>query len=105
MTQTDGKNKTDIDVSEEKKNGSAQEQTQDARVKELDLRGVFCPLSLIRTKMALKELSIGDVLKVTLDKFDAVEDMPQAIQKEGQKVLGVKQVGEKDYEVSIQKAK
>lgn len=105
MALVENKNKVALNMDEEKKQQIAEPQAQNALVKELDLRGVFCPLSLIRTKMALKELSIGDILKVTLDKFDAVEDMPQALKKEGQKVLGVRQLNEKDYVVEIQKAK
>ncbi len=89
----------------DEKNTGINTEQKNAAARELDLRGVFCPLSLIRTKMALKELAIGDVLKVMLDKFDAVEDMPQALQKDGQKILNVRQLNEKDYEVEVQKAK
>lgn len=73
--------------------------------KQLDLRGVFCPVTLIRTKMALRELAVGDVITVTLDKLDAVEDMPPALEKDGQKVLDVRQLSEKEWEVDVQKVK
>lgn len=73
--------------------------------KRLDLRGVFCPVTLIRTKMALREMKIGDILTVVLNKLDAAEDMPPALKNDGQKVLTVREIGESEWEVDVQKAK
>jgi len=42
--------------------------------KELDARGLNCPLPILRTKKAMAELSSGEVLKVVATDPGAVKD-------------------------------
>ncbi len=41
----------------------------------LDARGLNCPLPILKTKKALKEVSIGDTLKVLTTDPGSVKDM------------------------------
>ena len=54
---------------------------------ELDLRGVPCPLSWAKCKVALAPLAVGDVIDVTLDDPRGARDLPRAAEAEGHHVL------------------
>jgi tRNA 2-thiouridine synthesizing protein A len=49
----------------------------------LDLRGVACPLSWARTRVALDDLARGDCLTLILDEERALRDIPRAAEALG----------------------
>ena len=55
-------------------------------MKELDLRGVPCPMNWVRTRLALEELAPGDTLIVTLDDGEPLESVPRSAREEGHEV-------------------
>jgi TusA-related sulfurtransferase len=55
-------------------------------MRELDLRGVPCPMNWVRTRLALEELLPGDSLLVTLDDGEPLESVPRSAREEGHEV-------------------
>ncbi len=55
--------------------------------KELDARGLNCPLPIIKTKKALIELSSGQVLRVTSTDSGSVKDMEAFAKQTGNELL------------------
>lgn len=53
---------------------------------ELDLAGVLCPLTWVRTRLALERLAAGDVLTVRLDAGEPLESVPRSAREEGHAV-------------------
>jgi TusA-related sulfurtransferase len=51
--------------------------------RELDLRGVPCPLSWAKTKVRLETLAKGDELTVWVDDPKGARDIPRAAEAEG----------------------
>ncbi len=49
----------------------------------LDLRGVPCPLSFVRTKLRLEQIPSGEKLTVWLDGGEAIEQVPNSLMVEG----------------------
>ncbi len=47
---------------------------------ELDARGLQCPMPLLKTKMALKDLNPGDILKVLASDAGSAIDIPRYLQ-------------------------
>ena len=58
----------------------------------LDLRGVACPLSWAKARVALDELSRGDCLTLILDEDRALRDIPRAAEAQGYSVESPVQV-------------
>jgi tRNA 2-thiouridine synthesizing protein A len=56
--------------------------------KELDARGLNCPLPIIKTKKALNELTTGQVLKVLSTDAGSVKDMQAFATQTGNELLG-----------------
>ncbi|HEY5633805.1 MAG TPA: sulfurtransferase TusA family protein [Burkholderiaceae bacterium] len=56
--------------------------------KDLDARGLNCPLPIIKTKKALNDLTSGQVLKVTSTDPGSVKDMEAFSKQTGNELLG-----------------
>lgn len=54
---------------------------------ELDARGLNCPLPILRTKKALKDLSAGDILKVRATDPGSVKDFEAYASQSGDELL------------------
>jgi tRNA 2-thiouridine synthesizing protein A len=55
--------------------------------KELDARGLNCPLPILRTKKMLNELTSGQVLKVNATDPGSVKDMQAFANQTGNKLI------------------
>jgi TusA-related sulfurtransferase len=70
---------------------------------EYDLRGEVCPYTFVKSKLALEEMEVGQVLKVILDHLPAVDNCPRSFLNEGQEILGVEPIDENDWAVTVKK--
>jgi len=55
--------------------------------KELDARGLNCPLPILRTKKALSDMASGQVLKITATDPGAVKDFEAFCKQTGNALL------------------
>lgn len=70
---------------------------------ELDLRGEVCPYTFVKSKLAIEDMELGEILQVILDHLPAVDNVPRSMENEGQEVLGVDQINETDWTVTVRK--
>lgn len=61
----------------------------------VDAIGLNCPVPILKTKMRLLEMEIGQVLEVCADDEGFMRDLPAWCQKTGQEFLGAEK--ENDY--------
>ena len=61
--------------------------------KDLDARGLNCPLPILKTKKALGDMSGGQVLRVTSTDAGSVKDMEAFAKQTGNELLGSSQEG------------
>lgn len=61
--------------------------------KELDARGLNCPLPILRTKKSLGELAAGQVLKVVATDPGSVKDMQAFAKQTGNELLSSTETG------------
>jgi len=61
--------------------------------KELDARGLNCPLPIIKTKKALNDLTSGQVLRVTSTDPGSIKDMEAFAKQTGNELLSSSQDG------------
>lgn len=69
----------------------------------IDLRGDVCPLTFARTKIALEEMEIGQVLRVLLDYEPATRNVPRSAEMYGDQILGVVPTTDHEWAVWIRK--
>jgi tRNA 2-thiouridine synthesizing protein A len=56
--------------------------------RELDARGLRCPLPLLKAKLALRDMAVGQVLRVLATDAGSVRDFQAYAQLSGQELLG-----------------
>jgi tRNA 2-thiouridine synthesizing protein A len=57
----------------------------------LDCYGLLCPMPIIQTAKRMKEMRIGEVLKVVSTDKGIKEDMPAWCRQSGQEFLGIEE--------------
>jgi len=60
---------------------------------ELDLRGVICPYTFVKTKLKLEAMEQGQILSVLLDNGDSIRNVPPSVSNEGHTILSEDRVG------------
>lgn len=70
---------------------------------EVDVRGDICPITFARTKIALEEMEIGQVLRVLIDYPPAASNVPRSAALYGDEVLAVRQIDASEWEVLLRK--
>ncbi len=73
--------------------------------KTINLKGEVCPYTFVKSKLALEEMLVGEVLEVIVDHEPAVENVPRSLRNEGQKVLAVEKLNNTDWRLVIKKEK
>ncbi len=72
-------------------------------VQELDIRGEVCPYTYVKTRLALEEMEVGQVLRVLVDYEPATRNVPRSVALQGDEVLRVEPVGEGVWAIWIRK--
>jgi tRNA 2-thiouridine synthesizing protein A len=72
--------------------------------KVIDVRGLYCPEPVFRTKIEIERLTIGDKLKVLSDDPESEEDISRWVNKSGHVLVSIDKK-EKDLEFIIRKGK
>ena len=70
----------------------------------IDVRGLFCPEPVFRTKIEIERMTVGNVLKVIADDPASEEDISRWVNRNGHQLLELKK-NEKDLEFTIKKVK
>ena len=53
----------------------------------VDITDVVCPMTFVKAKVAMEELEIGQVLAVTMNDGEPVQNVPRSFKEEGQQIL------------------
>jgi tRNA 2-thiouridine synthesizing protein A len=72
--------------------------------KQLNCLRMFCPMPVIKTKVELEKLQVGQVLEIIADDPAAELDLPSLAKSTGQEVVAVEKT-DKDIHVFIKKIK
>jgi TusA-related sulfurtransferase len=62
----------------------------------VDLRPFACPLTYVKTRIALERLAAGERLEVWLAAGEAVESVPRSAAEEGHRVVAVERLAAAD---------
>ncbi|MCX7958501.1 MAG: sulfurtransferase TusA family protein [Deltaproteobacteria bacterium] len=74
-----------------------------ADVGKVDIRGVLCPYTFIRAKIALENIECGKILEILLDNEMALKSLPKAFICYGQEYLGTERVSNSEWIIRIRK--
>jgi TusA-related sulfurtransferase len=71
---------------------------------DLDVTKEHCPMTFVKTKIALNKLQQGDILNVKVTAGEPLENVPRSAAEQGFKVLSVAETATKGiYNIEIEK--
>ncbi len=73
--------------------------------KAIDLKGEVCPYTFVKSKLALEEMGLDQVLEIVVDHEPAVENVPKSLKNEGQQVLAIDKINDTDWKILVKKEK
>ena len=71
-------------------------------VDSLDLKGVACPFNYVQAKIRLETMDLGQLLEVTIDDGEPIENVPTSLTNDGHEIVDTKKVGQ-HYRLTIRK--
>lgn len=69
----------------------------------VDITDVVCPVTFVKTKVALEELDTGDVLSVRLAEGEPLQNVPRSCKEQGHQVLKLDDNGDGTYTMLVRK--
>jgi TusA-related sulfurtransferase len=69
----------------------------------IDITDVVCPVTFVKTKVALDELDEGQVLSVRMNDGEPVRNVPRSVKEEGHKILKLLDNSDGTYNLIVQK--
>lgn len=73
--------------------------------KKINIKGLHCPYTFVKSKLAVEDMEVGQVLEILLDNEEASKNIPKSMEDHGQKVLKVEKVNDSDWVIRIRKDK
>lgn len=73
--------------------------------KQINIKGLVCPYTFVKAKLAIEDMEIGEVLEILLDYEEASRSIPKSMEDHGQKVLKVEKINDSDWVLVIRKEK
>ena len=69
----------------------------------VDITDVVCPMTFVKAKVAMEELEIGQVLAVTMNDGEPVQNVPRSIKEEGHQILKLNTNEDGTYTLIVKK--
>ena len=73
--------------------------------KKINIKGLICPYTFVKSKLAIEDMEIGQVLEILLDYEEASRSIPKSMEDHGQKVLKAEKLNDTDWVLQIRKDK
>jgi tRNA 2-thiouridine synthesizing protein A len=71
--------------------------------KKLDIRGEVCPYTLVKSKLGVETIEVGQIMEILLDYPEAADSIPKAMLNYGHSVLKVDKINDKEWIVLVRK--
>ncbi len=71
--------------------------------KSINIKGEVCPYTFVRSKLAIEEMESLQVLEVITDHRPATENVPRSMANEGNEVLEITKINDKDWRMLFRK--
>ena len=69
----------------------------------VDITDVVCPMTFVKAKVAMEELEIGQVLAVTMNDGEPVQNVPRSFKEEGQQIRKLIEKENGTYDLIVKK--
>ena len=70
----------------------------------VDITDVVCPVTFVKAKVALEELDEGQILSISMNDGEPVQNVPRSIKEEGHQILKLDDNEDGTYTLYVKKA-
>lgn len=71
----------------------------------INIKGLVCPYTFVKSKIAIEDMEISQVLEILLDYEEASRSIPKSMEDHGHKVLKVEKINDTDWIIAVRKEK
>ncbi len=69
----------------------------------IDIRGLVCPMTFVKAKLAIEDMAPGEILEIVLDYEEASRSIPKSMEAHDHEVMKVEKVNDTDWVLLIRK--
>jgi TusA-related sulfurtransferase len=69
----------------------------------INIKGLVCPYTFVKSKLAIEDMEVGQVLEIILDYPEASKSIPKSMEDHGHRVLKVEKINETDWVILVRK--
>lgn len=72
----------------------------------LDITSDICPLTMVKTKLLIEQMQVGEIASIRLCKGEPLENVPRTLRDQGHEVLEIKEEepGSAAYHLLVRKS-
>lgn len=67
----------------------------------VDITDVVCPITFVKTKVALEELEKGQILRIKLNEGEPIQNVPRSLKNEKHKIISLENNNDGTYTMEI----
>ena len=72
--------------------------------KSVDTCGDVCPMNVVKTKFAMKDMQVDEVIEVILEGGDPLKNVSRSVKEEGHQIIEVRRDGE-NFRILVKKGR
>jgi len=72
-------------------------------IKEIDLLDETCPMTFVKTKLAIEQINQGERIKVFFNSQEAKINVPKSLSEVNHKIIAIKDVNKEKFYIIIEK--
>ena len=69
----------------------------------LDITDVVCPMTFVKTKVALEDLDDGQILELRLNDGEPIQNLPRSLKDDGHKILEIANTDDGTFTIWVEK--
>ena len=72
-------------------------------IKEIDLLDEICPMTFVKTKLAIERINQGERIKVIFNSQEARTNVPKSLSEVNHKIIAIKNIDKEKFYIIIEK--
>ena len=72
-------------------------------IKEIDLLDEICPMTFVKTKLAIEQINQGERIKVIFNSQEAKINVAKSLSEVNHKIIAIKNINKKKFYIIIEK--
>lgn len=72
-------------------------------IKEIDLLDEICPMTFVKTKLAIERINQGERIKVIFNSQEAKINVPKSLSEVNHKIIAIKNIDKEKFYIIIEK--